>query len=123
MKMSSAQLNKTLLGFLEKRRELIGKLSGCGPLIEGYIYDVMRKCGNPNCHCAAKPGHRQTLMIYSEKGRRRCRLVRRKDEERVKQAWQNTRAFRKAIREIRTLNQRELAILRVQIRNMGLRYK
>ena len=121
--MSSTSLKKNLRDILEKRKKLIDRLIISGPLVVGNVYDVMRRCGNPYCHCAVKPGHRQTLPIYTEKGRRYCKLVRRDDEERIKQAWQNYRCFRKVLREIRTLNQRELSILRAEIKNRRFRYK
>lgn len=123
MEMSSASLKKKLQRILEERKKLIDKLIDAGPLCVGNVYDVMRRCGNPYCHCAEKPGHKQTLLIYTRKGRRYCKLVRRKDEERIKQAWQNYRSFRKALRELRTLNQEELSILRAEIENRRLRYK
>ncbi|MBI1979217.1 MAG: hypothetical protein HYS58_00460 [Elusimicrobia bacterium] len=106
-----------------RRKKLLGKLISMGPLVVGNVYDVMRRCGNRYCHCAVKPGHRQTLLIYTEKGRRHCKLVRRKDEERIKQAWLRYGNFRKALGGIRTLNQRELALLRAEIKYRSLRYE
>ncbi|MBI4801063.1 MAG: hypothetical protein HY796_00930 [Elusimicrobia bacterium] len=123
MKKSSASLKKSLKDILEKRAGLIEQLIASGPVVIGNVYDVMRRCGNPHCHCAEKPGHRQTLLIYTRNGHRHCKLVRRKDEERVKLAWQNYRAFRKALRQIRALNQRELSILRADIINRGFCYR
>jgi hypothetical protein len=58
-----------------------------------------------------------------QKGRRHCKLVRRKDEQRIKQAWADYRNFRKALGEVRTLNQRELTLLRTEIKNRRLRYE
>lgn len=123
MKLSSAPLKKNLQDILEKRKRLLEKLIAPGPLIVGNVYDVMRRCGNRYCHCAAKPGHRQTLLIYTQKGRRHCKLVRRKDEERIKQAWLSYRNFRKVLRQILTINQRELTILRAEIKYRRLRYE
>lgn len=123
MRMSSAPLGKSLKSILEKRTALIKQLITAGPLVVGNVYDVMRKCGNPYCHCAVKPGHRQTLFIYTRKGRRHCKLVRRQDEERIKQAWQNYRDYRKALAEIRTLNKRELSILSAKLKKGYLLYK
>ena len=121
--MSSTPLRKCLQGILERRTALIEKLIAAGPVVVGNVYDVMRKCGNSYCHCAVKPGHRQTLLIYTRKGRRHCKLVRREDEERIKQAWQNYRDYRKALNELRTLNNRELSVLRAKLRKGQLLYK
>jgi hypothetical protein len=93
------------------------------PILSGNVYDVMRRCGHPSCHCAAKPGHRQTLWIFTEKSRRRCRFVRRQDTEWVKRAWRRYGECRKVLREIRALNQRELTLLRVQIRERRVDYE
>ena len=123
MRLSSAPLKKNLQGILERRQKLLEKLIAPGPLVVGNVYDVMRRCGNPTCHCAVKPGHRQTLLIYTLKGRRHCKLVRRIDEERIKQAWLRYGNFRKALREVRALNQRELTILRAEIKVRRLRYE
>jgi hypothetical protein len=108
---------------LHKRRQASLKLLlRQDPVIIGNVYDIMRRCGNPSCHCAVKPGHRQTLLIYTEKGRRRCKFVRRRDAERIKRAWLRYRECKKALRELRTLNNREMALLRVQIRLRDIRF-
>jgi len=123
MSMSSAQLARCLQDIQDERTALIQELITAGPLLVGYVYDVMRKCGNPSCHCAHKPGHRQTLLIYSRNGRRSCKLVRRQEEQRIKQAWNNYRDFKKGIRRIRTLNRKELQILGAKLKREALRYK
>ena len=115
--MSSKKNTTRSLRVLHKRRqESLKLLLRPEPIIIGNVYDVMRRCGNSSCHCAAKPGHRQTLLIYAEKGRRRCKFVRRQDAEWIKQAWLRYRDCKKALRELRALNSRELALLRVQLR-------
>lgn len=106
-----------------KRRALLRKLTGGEPIVVGNVYDVMRRCGNPSCHCAAKPGHRQTLLIYVEDGRRRCKFVRRDDAERIKQAWERFRECKRALREFRALQKQELEVLRAQIQARRLSYE
>lgn len=119
----SSTKSSSLKTLQAKRRTLLRQMTRREPIVVGNVYDVMRRCGNPSCHCAAKPGHRQTLLIFTEKGRRRCKFVRRRDADRVKRAWQRYRECRKAIREIRALNQRELALLRVQIQTRRIHYE
>lgn len=109
---------------LEKlRRVLIEKLANGEPIVIGNVYDVMRRCGNPSCHCAAKPGHRQTLLIYVEDGRRRCKFVRKADAAQVKAAWERYRGCKRALREFRALQKRELEVLRAQIQARRLSYE
>ena len=67
-----------------RRRAVFRKIEKDLPLIVGNVYDVLRRCGNPSCHCAATPCHRQTLYMSVENGRRHCKLVRRGDETWVK---------------------------------------
>ena len=72
MKKSSVSLAGKIKLLEARRRALRIKLIQGRPIIVGNVYDVMRRCGNLSCHCAAKPGHRQTLLIYMDDGRRRC---------------------------------------------------
>ena len=123
MQLSRPKLNKLLQTLLVKHQGLLKKLAGVEPLIVGNVYEVMRKCGNPSCHCAKKPGHPQTLLIYTVKGRRTCKLVRRKDEGWVQEAWLRYRNFKKALGELRTLHRQELAHLRVQMQKRRIRYE
>ncbi|MBU1598487.1 MAG: hypothetical protein KKE98_08650 [Nanoarchaeota archaeon] len=110
------------LKVLHKRRQASLKLLlRQEPVIIGNVYDVMRRCGNASCHCAVKPCHRQTLLIYTENGRRRCKFVRRRDAERIKQAWLRYKECKKVLRELLTLNNKEMGLLRVQLRLRDVR--
>lgn len=120
--MSSAKLH-SINRLQARRQELLRQFAQADPVVMGNVYDVMRRCGNPSCHCAAKPGHRQTLLIFVEKGRRRCKFVRRQDTEWVKRAWQRYRDCRRALREIRALNQQELALLRARMHTRRVHYE
>ena len=106
-----------------QRRVLLRKLTQGGSIIIGNVYDVMRRCGNPSCHCAAKPCHRQTLLIYVDNGKRRCKFVRAADAKGVKQAWERYRECKKALGEVRALQKRELSILRAQIQARRISYE
>jgi hypothetical protein len=123
MAKSSVSLANQIKALEAQRRVLLAKLKHGDPIVVGYVYDVMRRCGNPSCHCAAKPGHRQTLLIYVEDGRRRCKFIRGADAARIKQAWQRYRDCKKALQEFRTLQKRELEVLRAQIQARGLSYE
>lgn len=120
---SSALLAAKITQLKAQRRALLSTLAQGQPIIVGNVYDVMRRCGNPSCHCAAKPGHRQTLLIYIDNGKRRCKFVRQADTEWVKQAWERYRECKKALREFRALQNRELGILRAQIQARRISYE
>ena len=106
---------KTLRALQKRRRALLREMLRPDPLIVGTVCEVLRRCGTPTCHCARTPGHRQTLLLYGEGGRRTSRFIRSQDVAQVRRAWQRYRRFREALRELRTLNTRELQLLRVQI--------
>ncbi|MBI5209693.1 MAG: hypothetical protein HY927_06975 [Elusimicrobia bacterium] len=123
MAKSSVSLTNQIKALQDQRRALLAKLRHGDPIVVGYVYDVMRRCGNPSCHCAAKPAHRQTLLIYVEKGRRRCKFIRGADAARIKQAWQRYRDCKKALHGFRALQKRELQILRAQIQARRISYE
>ena len=106
---------KTLRALQKRRRALLREMLRPDPLIVGTVCEVLRRCGTPTCHCAKTPGHRQTLLLYGEGGRQTSRFIRSQDVAQVRRAWQRYRRFREALRELRTLNTRELQLLRVQI--------
>lgn len=123
MKKSSVSLAGKIKLLEARRRTLRSKLVQGRPIIVGNVYDVMRRCGNLSCHCAAQPGHRQTLLIYMDDGRRRCKFVRQADARWVKQAWDRYRECKKALREFRALQKRELEVLRAQIKARSVGYE
>ncbi len=93
-------------------------------LAVGTVSVVLRKCGNPGCHCARGDGHPQTLFLFNdEEGRRRCKLVRRADEVRLHAAGKRYRAFRQDLKQLRAIDRREKEIL-MALRDMrALRYE
>jgi len=123
MSKSSDSLANKIKEIGAHRRALLSKLAQSQPIIVGNVYDVMRRCGNPSCHCAAKPGHRQTLLIYVDNGKRRCKFVRQADAKWVKQAWECYRECKKVLREFRALHKRELQVLRAQIQARRVFYE
>lgn len=123
MKKSSVSLTRKIKLLEARRRALHSRLVRGRPIIVGNVYDVMRRCGNLSCHCAAQPGHRQTLLIYVDDGRRRCKFVRQADARWVKRAWDRYRECKKALHEFRALQKRELGFLRAQIKARSISYE
>jgi hypothetical protein len=106
-----------------QRRELLQSMTGTKPLIIGTVTEVLRRCGNPSCHCADKPGHRQTLLLFFKNGKRICKFIRREDVDWVREAWERYRMFKKDLRVIRTLQKQEFKLLGVQMRLRNISYK
>lgn len=119
MRLSTPKMR--LRALQKRRRALLREMLRPDPLIAGTVCQVLRRCGTPTCHCAKTPGHRQTLLLYAEGGRRTSRFIRSQDFARVRRAWQSYRRFKQALRELRTLNNREMGLLRVQLRLRDMR--
>lgn len=124
MKMSSRRSVLPALRALQKRRwTFFKRLTRPQRLLIGTVYDVLRRCGNPSCACAKAPTHRQTLFLSARHGKRRCQFIRQEDLPWVREAWNHYKEFRQALREIRTLNRREMKLLGAQMRRRATSYE
>jgi hypothetical protein len=122
MRKSSKTLG-SLQDLWRQREQLLQILLAQEPLLVGTVYDTLRRCGNPTCRCAQRPTHRQTLLIFTKAGRRRCRFVRQADAPSLHQAAERYRTWRQALREFHTLQDRERRLLKVQIRERVIALK
>lgn len=95
---------------LKKREELIEQLQGIGLFRRGSVNEVYRKCGKPNCRCAAPehPGHGpQHTLTYKNNGKSEIKTlptlkVRRRAEEQTR----NHDGFIEWSREFLAVNER-----------------
>lgn len=120
---STKKARGSLQDVWRRREELLKILLADEPLLVGSVYDTLRRCGNPTCRCAERPTHRQTLLIFTKAGRRRCRFVRQADAALLREAAERYRVWRRALREFRTLQNRERGLLKVQIRKRAVALK
>jgi hypothetical protein len=113
MTKSIAKLRNSLEPLEQERKRLMGRLSKEHELALGTVSEVYRKCGNPRCHCANGPGHRQILFLFKDEDdqRRRCKLVRRADEQRLLRAGEVYRQFRADLQRLRAIEKEEIQIL------------
>jgi hypothetical protein len=123
MKKSTQNVRGSLEDLWRRREELLAILLADEPLLIGSVYDTLRRCGNPTCRCADRPTHRQTLLIFTKAGRRCCRFVRQAEAQSLRQAAERYRLWRQALREFLTLQNRERALLKVQIRKRAMPLK
>ena len=124
MKKSRGHLRESLREIQQKRRQLVRRLSQDQELAVGSVSEVRRKCGNPGCRCARGSGHLQTLFLFKDaRGVRRCKLVRRADEQRLLQAGERYRAFREDLKQLRAIDRREKEILMAIRDQRALHYK
>lgn len=113
---------KTLQLLQKRRQALLRDIRRPEPLIAGTVCDVLRRCGNPTCHCAKAPTHRQTLLLYKKRGRRTSKFIRKEDAGWVRQAWRRYQGCRAALRELRSLQRREWRLLQDELRARGERF-
>lgn len=120
---STKKARESLQDVWHRREELLKILLADEPLLVGSVYDTLRRCGNPTCRCAKRPTHRQTLLIFTKAGRRRCRFVRQADAALLRESAERYRVWRQALREFRTLQNWERGLLKVQIRKRTIAMK
>ncbi len=120
---SSTELLATLRTLHQKRRRLLRRLHQNNELAVGTVSVVNRKCGKQNCRCATGTGHQQTLFLFKEHGRRRCKLVRREDEPRLQSAGENYRRFREDLKQLRAIDREEKQILLALAETRAIRYE
>lgn len=123
MNQSTKRTPRSLDDVWRRREEILKILLADEPLLIGSVYDTLRRCGNLTCRCADRPTHRQTLLIFTKAGRRCCRFVRQAEAESLRQAAERYRLWRQALREFLTLQNRERALLKVQIRKRAMPLK
>jgi hypothetical protein len=125
MRKSRIKLIESLKNIHQKRRLLIRRLKREHELAIGTVSVVKRKCGNPYCHCAEGPGHPQTLFLFKDKkkGRRKCKLVRRADEDRMLKAGERYREFREDIKQLRAIDLEEKQILMALAEERAISYE
>ena len=126
MTMSRTKLLETLNQLERTRRRLLKSLTQQEELAAGTVSVVYRKCGNPRCHCARTgEGHPQTLFLFKdeEEGRRRCKLIRKADEDRMQQAGERYREFREQMKQLRAIDRQEKQILMALMQMRAIRYE
>ncbi len=91
--------------------------------VVGTVSEVRARCGNPGCQCTRGVGHPQMRLLYAEGGRRRCKLIRQADWDRVRRAGARYRRLRATLRALAALHAQQLRLLRALVRQGGLRYR
>jgi hypothetical protein len=125
MTKSIVTLRNRLGPLQQERKSLLGRLTKEHELALGTVSEVYRKCGNPRCHCANGHGHRQILFLFKDEDdpRRRCKLVRRADEERLLRAGETYRQFRADLQRLRAIEKEEIQILMAILSARAIRYE
>lgn len=106
-----AQLTRQVRRLSAEQHELVEGLLAAEPLIVGSVSNVLRRCGNPNCHCAQKPAHPSLHLATRHDGNRKCQLVRKADEELVTEKVNRYRRFRDDLRRLAALERERRDLL------------
>ena len=124
MSLSTSRIRRELRHLETRRRALLRRLQSLEELAVGSVSSADRQCGRPGCHCAQGAGHPQMQFLFAdEEGRRRCKLVRKADENRLEQANARYRAFRDDQRELAAIQKRQHELLMDLMRARGLHYE
>lgn len=125
MNLSRPKLLAALRQLHQERTRRLRRLTQDHALAIGTVALVHRKCGHPRCHCRTGPGHPQTLFLFKDpqQGRRRCKLVRRADEARLRQAGERYREFRADLQRLRALDREEKRILMALAEARAIHYE
>ena len=124
MSLSTRELRAEVRRLEERRRGILERLLRSRNLAVGTVSRVDRKCGKPGCHCAEGAGHRQMLFLFKDsEGRRRCKLIRKADWERMLRANQRYAAYRTGLKELHAVQIREHEILAALKESLAINYR
>lgn len=118
-----SQLLATLHALAQRKAALLADVLREEEFVVGSVTEVRGRCGKPRCQCTQGVGHPQMRLLYTEDGRRRCKLVRQADWDRIRHAGARYRHLRATLQALATLQARELRLLRTLVRRGGLRYE
>ncbi len=109
---------------LEQRRtRLMKQLLVADPLLRASLSLVKRTCGKPNCHCAAEPGHEAWVLATSERGQRRCQVVRQDDIDDVQRRLEVYKNYREGLRNLEATHKEEKRLLRGLMEERNVPYE
>ena len=119
--MQPSKLRRKIEKLDKERGRLLQKLIRPEEMVAGSIYQVHKRCGNPNCRCARGRKHGPfTCLSVSDSGRRRVIFVRRQDEIWVKVQATKYREYQKMMARVRKLNDAIFELLK-QLRDGRLK--
>ena len=91
----------------QELRQLVGQvvrlsqtLLSDKPLMRGTLYELRRKCGKPACKCGAGHLHSTMVVVTSEEGRKKLRVVAKGDLVETKIKTDRYRKLRRARAEL-----------------------
>ena len=125
MPASITKLEASLAQIQKKREVLHQSILQHQDMAVGSVSLVKGTCGKSTCHCASQnTGHLQTIFLFKgSDGRRRCKLIRQEDSDRLLNAHKSYSAFKGSLRKLRHLSRKEQAIGVAIRKKRSLTYK
>ena len=96
----------------DQRARLLRRLLVADPLRCASLSLVKRTCGKPNCHCATEPAHEAWVLATSDRGQRRCQVVRQDDIDDVRRRLEVYKDYREGLRALEATQKEEKRLLR-----------
>ena len=96
----------------DQRARLLRRLLVADPLLCASLSLVKRTCGKPNCHCATEPAHEAWVLATSDRGQRRCQVVRQDDIDDVRRRLEVYKDYREGLRALEATQKEEKRLLR-----------
>lgn len=70
-----SRLRQELRTLAQKMLGLIDLFLSSKPTVKGTVYELRRKCGKPNCKCQQGYLHATMVLVASEGGKKRLRVI------------------------------------------------
>ena len=106
-----SRLRRELLELQEQLGKTLEVAWAGTPLVKGSVYEIARRCGNPQCRCTRGQLHRNIVVTWSDQGRHRMRSL---PPERVREIRQKSKEyarFRRARAEVSSIHDRMVVVL------------
>jgi hypothetical protein len=107
----------------DQRDRLLKRLLVADPLLCASLSLVKRTCGKPNCHCATQPSHEAWVLATSQRGRRRCQVVRQDDIDDVRRRLELYKDYREGLRALEATHNEEKRLLRGLMEERNVPYE
>jgi hypothetical protein len=123
MRKSCLRIQQQLRALETRRAALLQALMADTPLLVGSLSQVHRTCGAPGCHCRTTPGHLAWVLSTTQRGHRRCQVVRVADVEEVQERVAAYKDRRQGLRAFEAIARKEAELLRGFMAKRHVPYK
>ncbi len=106
-----SRLRTALLELLERLRQILAVALARTPLVKGNVYEIVRRCGNPNCRCTRGRLHRNMVLTWSEQGRHRMHSIPPARLADLRRKSKDYLRFRRARADVSVLHKKILKVL------------